>query len=365
MKKIFPLLALGLVLLLGCKEGNTPSQLRRPVVTGVTLASISPILTETFYQTSGTVKARTTSVVAARTMGAVTAMKFEEGDRVKAGQVLMTIEDRDLIQKTAEAEAAYQEALMAMAGAGQNRSLAAVTFQRYKNLYQEKVISQQEMDQIETQKKVADADYERLQQTVKRARATWEASKIVLGYALVRAPVSGIVTEKRIDQGSLAAPGLPLAVIEDTSQYRVEAYIDEQYAGSFQIGTRAFVTPEKTGARIPGAIEEIVSAVDPTTRTFLVKIGVKGRTLKSGLYCRVFIPMGQKERLLVPPGAVVERGQLEGVFVVDGRGVMTYRLIRTGKIYEGGKEVLSGLKSGEKIVVGGTDRAIDGGMVKQ
>jgi RND family efflux transporter MFP subunit len=366
MKKTIPFWLIALLLLfVGCREKEPhSSHIQRPVVTGVTFVKISPTAIDSFYETSGTVKAGATSVVAGRTMGTVLAVKIKEGDRVRAGEVLVDLDDRDLAEKVAQAEAANQEAYQALEAAGQNRSLAEVTFHRYKNLHAEKVITQQEMDQIETQKKGAERDYDRLNQTVKRTKAALEEAKIYRGFSKVTAPVSGVITEKKIDPGNLAAPGMPLLTIEDTSHFKVEAYIDERLAQKFQTGTRVFISLEATGERITATIGEIVPAIDPGSRTFLIKIPVKGPGIKSGLYCKVQIPEGKKEVILVPKKAFVERGQLEGVYVVDAQRVMTFRLIRTGKTYEDQKEVLSGLKGGEQVVVQGMDRAIDGGIVK-
>jgi RND family efflux transporter MFP subunit len=361
---IFILLSTLMPFLPGCKEKEHPPSVKRPLVTGVTLSRIEPTSVDSFYQTTGTIKAKTVSQVASRSMGAVTSLKFNEGDPVKAGQLLLTIEDRDLNQRVAGAEAAHQEAFKALEAADQNRKLTAVTFDRYNNLYQQKVITQQEMDQIETQKKVAQSEYERVSAMVNRTRAALEESRINLGFAQVRAPISGLVTEKKIDQGSLATPGQPLLTIEDTSQLRVEAFVDQQKAGKFKTGDRVTVIPDTTGEPITGTINEIVSAVDPATRTFLIKVLVKGTGLKSGLYCQVLIPDGKKDTILMSQQVIVERGQLEGVFVVDAQGVMTYRLIRTGKTIGDKKEILSGLKGGEQVVVSGLDRAIDGGVIK-
>lgn len=366
MKKTIPHWVIAMLLLFGGCGGKEPhsSQIQRPVVTGVSLSRISSSLIDSTYETSGTVKAGATSIVAGRSLGTVTAVKIKEGDRVKAGEVLVIIDDRDLTEKVAQAAAANQEASKALEVAGQNRSLAEVTYGRYKNLHMEKVITQQEMDQIETQKKVAETEYGRLSETVKRTRAALEEARIYRGFSRVMAPVSGVVTERKIDPGSLAAPGMPLLTIEDTSQFKVEAYLDEHFAQKVKKGTRVTILIEATGERIPGVIGEIVPAVDPASRTTLVKIPLKGPGLKSGLFCKVFLPGGQKETILVPKKAVVERGQLEGVYVVDEQRVMTFRLIRTGKTFEDKKEVLSGLKGGEQIVVEGVDRAVDGGWVK-
>jgi len=365
MKKSFFIFSVLVLIFSGCQEKEHPKAVKRPPVTGVTLSKIEPSSVDSYYQTSGTVRAKTISQVAARSMGAVTSVKFKEGDSVEAGQLLLTIEDRDLNQRVAGAEAALQEARKALEAADQNRKLATVTFNRYSNLYQQKVITQQEMDQIETQKKVAQSEYDRVSAMVNRTRASLEESKISQGFAHIKAPISGRVTEKKIDLGSMATPGQPLLTIEDTSQLQVEAFVDQQKAGKFKTGDKVTVIPDTTGEPLTGTINEIVPAVDPATRTFLIKILIKGPGLKSGLYCQVLIPDGKKDTILLPKQVIVERGQLEGVFVVDAQGVMTYRLIRSGKMYGVKKEILTGLNGGEQVVISGLDKAVDGGVIKQ
>ena len=250
MKRTVPFWIMALLLLfIGCREKEPrSSQIQRPVVSGVTFIKISPSSIDSFYETSGTVKAGTTSIVASRTMGTVLAVKIKEGDRVKAGEVLMTLDDRDMAEKVAQAEAAYQEALKGFEAAEQNKSLAEVTFGRYKNLYAEKVITQQEMDQIETQKKVAAAESGRLKEMVKRTKAALEEAKIYRGFSMVTAPVSGVITEKKIEPGNLAAPGLPLLTIENTDQFKVEAYINEHFSQRFKKGDKVYILLENNQA---------------------------------------------------------------------------------------------------------------------
>jgi multidrug efflux pump subunit AcrA (membrane-fusion protein) len=116
--------------------------------------------------------------------------------------------------------------------------------------------------------------------------------------------------------------------------------------------------------RIKGQISEIVPAVDPMSRTFLIKIDIKGESLRTGLYGRVLVPEGKRETILVPKESVIEKGQLVGVYAVDDKGIITYRLIKTGKTYNEKVEVLSGLSDGDRIVVDGVEKAVDGGIVK-
>lgn len=174
---------IGLVLtflLAGCGSNKKEAPVKRETVSGVTVARINPVQVDAYYETSGTVRAKTVSIVASRVMGTVTSIKAKEGDKVAAGDILMTIDNRDTTQRVAATEAAFNEAQSAREAAGEQRSLAEVTFKLFKNLYDEKVISGQEFDQIEVRKKVADADFNRASQGAERAKANLEEARVYL-----------------------------------------------------------------------------------------------------------------------------------------------------------------------------------------
>jgi RND family efflux transporter MFP subunit len=361
-------IGLGLIFILvltGCGSSKDKAPVKREVVSGITVMKINPVQTDAYFETSGTVRAKTVSIVASRVMGTVTSVKMKEGDKVTAGDILMTIDNRDTAQRVAATEAAFNEAQSARAASGEQRSLAEVTYSRYKNLFNEKVISRQEFDQIEMQKKVSDTEFGRMSQSVERAKANLEEARVHHGFTQVRAPISGIVTEKKIEAGSMATPGMPLCTVEDTSQFKIEAAIDEGLMKKVSPGMPAYVLFDKTGEKVNGRIVKVVPSIDPASRTFLIEIVIQDRSLRTGSYGKVLIPQGKKESLLIPAGAIVERGQLTGIFVVDGNGVITYRLIKTGRVYDGLAEVLSGLSKGESIIVSGMEKAIDGGTIKQ
>lgn len=353
MKRLLSITVIAILLLsAGCKDKVKPGTagVKRQAVTGVTLAEVHPTQVDEYYETSGTVRAKTISVIASRVMGTVTSVKVKEGDRVHAGQALMTIDDRDVAQRVKAAEKAVE-------AAKQHKSLSDITYRRYKNLHDEKAISQQEIDQIETQKKVSDMEYE-------RAKAMLAEAQIYHGFTRISAPTSGVVTEKKIELGSMAVPGIPILTVEDNSYFRIEANVDERLSGKLKIGMPVDVIIDSIGQEAKGRITEIIPAVDPMSRTFLIKIALKMPSLKTGLYGKVLIPEGKREAILVPQKAIVEKGQLVGVYVVDDKGVITYRLIKAGKKYGEQIEVLSGLSGGEKIIVDGVEKAVDGGIIK-
>jgi len=334
---------------IGCKGKPAEQAIERPVITGVTVSPVSPSTVDEIYTATGTVRADNTSVIASRVMGTVNAVYVREGDSVRAGQLLMTIDDRDAAQRERAAN-------MAVESANQNRDLAEKTWQRYKNLYDEKALTRQEMDQIETQKKVADAEYE-------RAKAMAQEAKTYLSFTRVTAPVSGRITEKRIDVGSMATPGTPLLVMESNGSYYIESSLDAAWVKTVKTGMPVVAVIETLAQPLQGKIREVLPSVDPLSRTFTIKVYIRNAPVRSGLFARVQIPVGKKEAIIVPPQAVVQKGQLTGVYTVDSRGLVTYRLVRLGNHYAGGVEILSGLNANDRIITAGMDRVTDGGMI--
>jgi len=367
MKKIFISVLVMMIAaagLTGCKEKVGPGvrDIKRAQVTGI---SIGPVISEPlddYYETSGTVKARTVSLVSSRLMGTITSVRVKEGDRVGTGQVLLTLDDSDVLQKVRGAQEGYIEAQKGAEAAQENKRLREITYQRYKKIYEEKALTRQELDQIETQKKVADLDYDRAAAAVRRVEAGMNEARVFHSFSRVTSPVSGIVTEKKAEVGSMAVPGMPLITVEDNSGYRLEINADEKISGKIRPGMEVNVFIESLNKEIKGSVTDVVQAIDPASRSFLVKISLKDEGLRSGLYAKVAIPIGKKDTLAIPRGAIVEKGQLTGVYTVDATNVITYRLIRAGKSHGDRVEILSGLHAGDKVIISGVERAVDGGI---
>lgn len=337
----------------GCQVGSKPetTETKRPFIAGVKTISVVPTSVDDIYETSGTIKADQVSTIAARVMGTVSALYVREGDAVKSGQLLMTIDSRELSQKV-------RGASMALESAKQNKALADITWHRYRKLYEEKALSQQEMDQMDTQKKVAESEYERVRATLEEAR-TYEE------FARIKAPFAGTVISRPITEGGMAVPGQPLLTIENTTSLYVEGHVAEALSGRLKKGMPVYLSIEAGKEQIRGTIRDIISAVDPRSRTFLVKIALASNELKSGLFAVIHIPVGKKESLLVPVGAVVSKGQLTGVYVAAPKGIVSYRLVKTGRTLPDGRiEILSGLSAKEMIISEGIQNAVDGGIIQ-
>jgi RND family efflux transporter MFP subunit len=377
MKKFFlTILILIPVLLFSCSKDEKAKTTVQAEVTGVKVSEVRPLTIDEVYEVSGTIRPRISSIISSRIMGEVKGIYVREGDRVMQGQVLLSIDDRDFRERLNQAEQAYEEAVRALESARQNKRLADITYERYRRLYEEKALTQQELDQIETQKELTRLDLERAEAMVRRAKAGLEEARIMYGYTKVTSPINGVVTEKKVEIGTMVMPGAPLFTVEDTENFRLEVYLDERFSGKVRAGQKVPVYIESRSQALEGRISEIVPAVDPLTRSFLVKIDLtvtsppKGKgipELRSGLYGKARFTTGKKTGLLVPEAAVVKKGQLTGLYVVDQKGYISYRIVRTGASYpeKSSVEVLSGLNPGERIITEGIEKVIEGGVVKE
>ena len=347
------------------KPGRSPE----PVVTvqNVATKTVHKKDVNDIYEAAGTIQARTISVVSSRIMGVVTDVLVKQGDQVTAGQELLLIDDNDLAQRVRAAEASYQEATKAQEMAGSHKALAETTYNRYKQLYDGKALSGQEMDQIANQRQHAELEFQRAQAAVEAAAAGLQQTKINLGFSRITSPINGVVTYKNIDKGSMAAPGTPLMTVEDNTGYRVETSVDENMAGRISVSMPVDVAVDSISRTFKGVVSEKVPSIDTSSRTFLVKANMaqdpNEHSLANGLYARVLIPQKSRSILAVPATAILRKGQLVGVYVVGDGNRVSYRMIRTGKTFGGDVEALSGLNDGERIVAAGVSSIVEGQVI--
>jgi RND family efflux transporter MFP subunit len=199
---------------------------------------------------------------------------------------------------------------------------------------------------------------------IDQTRAEIRMAEIALGDTRITAPATGVVVDRRVEPGDLAVPGQPLLVLEDPRAYRLEAEVGESTIGRVRVGQRVPVTLDALGRTLEGRVAEIIPAADSASRTVTVKLELPADAdLRSGLFGRARFVMGERQALTVPLSALVERGQLTGVYVVDPRSVARFRLVTAGERRAGRAEILSGLAAGERIAGDGTDRLSDGARV--
>ncbi len=355
------------VTLVGCGRKADEGTARRetaPAVTGVVTQQVQSAAIPDQAEAVGTVRAGTSAVVMARIPGTVTAIFAREGDRVRQGKLLLSLEAQESTAGAAGAAAMVEEARRGLDEAHAHKKLADATFERFQKLFQEQAISRQEFDVRQTEKEVAAQGVARAEARLAQAREGSVAAGAVAGHARVTAPISGIITAKPVELGATVFPSMPLMTIEDERDYRLEVAAPESLAPRIRAGQQVNFTIDGAGIAQAGKVAEVVPAADPASRTVLVKIAIPSGKVRSGMYGRAWFPLGETTGILAPRQAVVERGALTSVWVVDKEKIARMRLVRTGRTIGERIELISGLTAGERIVTGGVERVVDGAKVE-
>jgi len=348
--------------LTGCSNEHRAEPAAMETVSNVPVIVAQRTTVPDWLEAVGTVRAAQTSQVSSQMMGNIVEIRSHEGDRVQNGQVLATIDDAQPRSRADQATAAVTAAEKEVSAADSDLALAEATLKRYQQLYEKKSVSPQEFDEIKARRQSAEARRDVARAGQSQANAALTQARTSLGYARIRAPFAGVVTEKKADAGSLASPGMPVFTIEDTRSYRLEVTVDESDIRLVHVGQVAPVTIDALGnIQLPGKVVQVVPAADTASRSFLVKIGLPADTrLRSGLFGRARFSRGERSALLIPRTSMVERGQLQGVYVLDANQIAGLRYITLGKSTGEQFEVLSGLQAGEKLVAAPGDRELGG-----
>jgi RND family efflux transporter MFP subunit len=250
--------------------------------------------------------------------------------------VLVRISAREIDARLAQAQAVYAQAKLE-----RDRSVA---------LRAGEAISQAQADASLSQFLVAEA-----------ARAE---AQTLAGHTVIRAPFAGVVTAKLVEVGDVAMPGRPLLVVEAPELLRFEAMVPEAAAQVLGRGDELAVSIDGTGATVGGTIAEISPSADPASRTVLIKLDLpRGTNARPGMFGRIARPANDRSAVAVPPAALVRRGQLDEVFVVED-GTAHVRLVRIGREQEGFVELLAGVRKGESVAIADAAHLVDGQKVE-
>ncbi|MGA7915797.1 MAG: efflux RND transporter periplasmic adaptor subunit [Candidatus Acidiferrales bacterium] len=346
----------------GCGDRRRAESASPETLNGISVIVAQKTTVPDWLQVVGTVRATQTSQVSSQMMGTIIEIRAQDGDRVRRGQVLATIDDAQPGSAVNQALAALDAAREEVSAADSMLVLAGATLKRYQQLYDKKSVSPQEFDEVKARYQSAAARRAMAQAQQQQANAALVQARTTLGYTQIRAPFAGIVTEKSAQAGALASPGMPIFTIENTQNYRLEIPVDESDIRLIHAREPAAVTIDALGDRnLPGRVVQIVPAADPASRSFLVKIGlpVDGH-LRSGLFGRAAFARGARPALLIPRAALVARGQLRGIYVVGTNQIAELRYVTLGNNVAEQVEVLSGLQAGEKLVAEPGDRDFSG-----
>jgi membrane fusion protein (multidrug efflux system) len=297
---------------------------------------VEPLAVE--IEALGTAHANESVDVTAKVSNLVAAIRFAEGQQVRRGDLLVELDGAEARAELAIAEAAYTE----------SRS----QYERSRELYTTKVLSQSQLDQIEASLKANEA---RVAVAQSRLRDT-----------MIRAPFAGRVGLRRVSVGSLVSPGTVITTLDDTSTIKLDFTIPETFLAAVSPGlaitARSVAFP---GQSFGGEVASVDSRVDPSTRSVTVRALVPNpsRLLKPGMFLTVRLARGAEDALVVPEQALVpEQGDVFVYVVADGAAQK--RLVRTGQRRVGEVQVVQGLAAGELIVTEGTQKLRDGAPVE-
>jgi RND family efflux transporter MFP subunit len=330
-----PLVCLALALLFsGCRPSEPAAAPSVGPVVSVRTSTVAAEQLPLFIEIPATIHPAARAVIAARLTGTIATLPWGLGQSVKAGDML-------LILSAPEAEARVRQSQAQAAEATR-------TAERERTLVAKGVSPSDSLRDAEDR--------------LRFAQAAVAEAEAMLAYATVRAPFDGVVTEKHVLPGDLATPGLPLLVIESTRHLRAEGNIPETLAAGLHLGDTLSVVVDEPPATIAGAIEELSTASDAVSRSWLAKVALPSGAVRSGQYVRLQVPAGQSAALLIPAGAVSLFGQMERVFLVEqGRAVL--RLVKTGRVAGGRIEILAGINAGEQVVLAPPAALRDGSPV--
>ena len=348
------LLGLTMSLINGCSnhdatEGQTTAP-GRTVQAAVQTIQQTPLVLRT--ETPGLVVSEDQVQVASRLMGYIRQIKVEEGQTVKAGQLLFVVDPSDIQGQMSQARAGLAQAEAALAD-------ARIDHERFGALYKEEAIPKLQWDKVRLQYKVAE-------QQVAAARAGLNQASSQMRYASVVAPISGTVTQKMAHAGDLAAPGRPVLVIEGLKKRQVRTNVSGEVFAHIKIGDKAAIVADGLAGQGPveGVIAQVVPVADPVSHTYLVKIDLPaGNSLASGTFVRVGFAVGSREGIRVPVAALAERAGIPGVFALDAQNIARYRMVRTGATGQGMIEIQSGLKAGDRVAVTNVEQLENGDTV--
>ena len=300
---------------------------------------------------SGKLQADKQSNLSTRIMGQVSHIYVKPGQSVKKGDLLLQIRNQDILAKKAQVKANKTEAQTAFENAQKDLN-------RYEALYKSKSASEKEMDDIRTHFQVSKARLDAVLQLEKEVEES-------LRYSSIRAPYSGVITGKFVQEGDMASPGMTLLSIENPGQWKVYARVPEADIANFQLNDSVKIEINAINKSFNGIISEINPSLANTGNQFEVKIILDTEnhhthSLYSGMYADVYYEHGTEPLLLIPQNALVYRGQLVGLYALSQNQTALLRWVKTGKTYGDSIQILSGLTDGEKFILSGEGKLYDG-----
>lgn len=302
-----------------------------------------------YHAAPATVVAETQVQVASRLMGYIRDIPVVEGQAVRQGQRLFSIDPVDVQGQVDQAKAGLRQAEDALGD-------AKLEYERFSALLKEEAVTRQQFEKMKLQHDLAAS-------RVAQARAGLSSANNQLRYATVVSPITGVVTRKMAHAGDLASPGQPVLVLENPDKLQIQAFVPESILKTLKPGARVSVEVDGQDQAIIASVAHISPAADPMSRLFMVKLNATGQGLRSGLFARALFQEGEREALHVPQTALVTRAGIDGVFVVGQDNIAQFRMVRIGEDRDGQVEVQAGLTPGERVVTDGAEKLESGDKI--
>jgi len=342
-RKIFAIIAASFMAA-GCAEQVEPP---KPPVVKIQQVSMTSGASEENY--SGVVRGRYETNLSFRVGGKIISRGVQTGSRVRAGDVLMTLDSKDIAEQSRSAQAQ-------VASARAQLQLAKSNLDRYTELFKSEAIAAAMLDQYRTQFDAAQAAYD-------AAVAQAQQSQNALDYTALAADADGVISNVAAEVGQVVAAGQTVLTLVQTGELEVVVNIPENKISAMQIGRRVAINFWATNERATGTVREISPMADSASRTFAVKISLPDvQNVQLGMTAEVLMTDAAPDSILLPLSAIYQTGDAAQVWLVDG-GKVSLRKVEVTAFDENNVRV-RGLKSGDKIVVAGVQKLRDGQEVR-
>ncbi|WP_442266739.1 efflux RND transporter periplasmic adaptor subunit [Tenacibaculum sp. ZS6-P6] len=354
MKTIYNILIFTSILLISCGKGETKSVEDKTLPIIVKISKVSGNSNTPYITTSGKIQAENSAELSTRIMGFVNKIYVNVGDKVEKGQLLLTINNTDLLAKQAQINANILKAETGYKNAEKD-------YKRFKILLEQKSVSQKEFDDITSYYNIAKADLEAVKQIKNEINAQFS-------YSNIKAPFSGVITNKFIKKGTMANPGKPLISLEGKGNFEVITMVPESEISKIEKGITVNVLVKTLNKTIKGKVSEVSTSAKNTGGQYLVKINLEKTDINilSGMFVSVQFPVEKSDStamILIPEEAIVKRGQLKGIYTVSTGSKALLRWLRLGRTYGNQVEVLSGLSVNESYIISSEEKLYNGAKI--
>lgn len=347
-----------LLIIASCKEKKETKEVKS-IPVKISSTGVQSVGTG-FLATSGKIEAENSSNLSTRMMGTITQLNVKVGQRVGAGQNLVSINSTDLSAKKAQVEASIIQAK-----AGFNS--AKKDYDRFQALFKTQSASQKELDDITTRYEMAKAGLEAAQAVKREVESQFS-------YLNIRAPYSGVITNTFVKEGDMANPGMPLLSIEGTGKLQVTTMVSENIITAIKVGMPVKVDIKSSNKLVGGTVAEVSISAKNTGGQYLVKINLNNpsdKEILSGMFVQVQFPVSVKEQsqmqesssVWIPESALIHEGQLTGIYALGENKTAILRWVRIGKKMNGQVEILSGLTQGESFIISSEETLYNGAKV--